>query len=221
MAELMAAPPGTAGEAGREEPQGPLRRCIVTRLVLPKERLVRFVLSPDGALIPDLEERLPGRGLWLQARRNVVETACAKSSFAKAAHQTVKVPDQLADRIEALLKRRCLDLIGLARRAGQVASGFEQVRASLREGRAAVLIVAVDGAEGGRGKTAGFARELPLIELFTAAEIGAALGRERTVHVALARGALAKRLVVEGMRLAGFTSVGRVTLPSADAAGPG
>lgn len=219
MAGLAAAPPGTAGNERQEESQGPLRRCIVTGSVLPKERLVRFVLNADGALVPDIAGRLPRRGLWLQARRDVVETACAKGSFAKAAHRTVSVPDRLADRIEALLRRRCLDLVGLARRAGQVASGFEQVRAWLREGRAAVLIAAIDGAESGRGKMSGLARELPLIQLLTAAELGAALGRERAVHVALARGVLAERLVIESMRLAGFVSAGGVTLPSADAAG--
>jgi predicted RNA-binding protein YlxR (DUF448 family) len=218
MAELTAAASGQPGTDEQEEPRGPLRRCIVTRAVLPKARLIRFVVDPGGMLVPDLEGTLPGRGLWLQARRDVVETACAKGSFAKAARQAVKIPDGLADRLETLLRRRCLDLIGLARRAGRVAAGFEQVRAWLREGRAAVLIAACDGAEGGRGKMAGLAPDLPLVELFTATELGAALGREQAVHVALGPGALAKRLVVEGLRLAGFASAGRVTLPAADVA---
>ncbi len=215
MAELTAGPHAAAGE---DERAGPLRRCIVTRRILPKERLLRFVVDSDGVVVPDLEGRLPGRGIWLQARRDIVETACAKGSFAKAARAPVKVPDGLDKRIEGLLKRRCLDLIGLARRAGQVAVGFEQARAWLREGRAAVLIAASDGADGGRGRLMALARELPLVALFTAAELGAALGRRPAVHVALARGSLARRLVHEARRLAGFAPEGGLTLPRA--AGP-
>ena len=211
-AELTAGPPTAPAE---DERGGPLRRCIVTRLILPKERLLRFVVDSDGVVVPDLEGRLPGRGIWLQARRDIVETACAKGSFARAARASVKVPDGLGARIEALLRRRCLDLIGLARRAGQVAAGFEQARAWLHDGRAAVLIAASDAAAGGRGRLAGLARELPLVELFTAAELGAALGRERAVHVALARGSLARRLVLETQRLAGFARAGGSTLRGA------
>jgi uncharacterized protein len=223
MAELIMERQAVVPSGAREvdengEPKGPLRRCVVTRSVLPKERLLRFVVGPDASLVIDLEGDLPGRGIWLQARRNVVETACAKGSFAKAARQPVTVPEGLPDRVAALARRRCLDLVGLARRAGQVASGFEQVRAMLRDGRAGALLAAVDGSEGGRGKMTGLARDVPLVELFTALELGAALGREQAVHVALARGKLAQRLVAEAQRLAGVAGTGKVTIPSAEQA---
>lgn len=217
MVALVAVPTDKADDT-ETEARGPLRRCAVSRQTLPKERLVRFAIDPAGNLVFDLEGRLPGRGIWLQARRDVVETACAKGSFAKAARAAVNVPARLADRIEAGLRRRCLDVIGLARRAGQVAAGFEQASGWLRDGRAALVLAATDGAEGGRGKMAALGRGLPLIELFSAAELGAALGRDHAVHVVLARGGLAKRLVVESLRLAGFASTGKVTLPPEDTA---
>lgn len=218
MGELTAARPGLEDE---DTHAGPLRRCVVTRRVLPKDRLIRFVVDGGGEVVPDLEGRLPGRGLWLQARRDIVETACAKGGFARAARVQVKVPDALAERIEMLLRRRCLDLLGLARRAGQAAAGFEQVRAWLREGRAAVLIAASDGAEDGRSKLAALGRDLPRVELFTAAELGAALGRERAVHVTLARGSLARRFVAEAQRLAGFSPGSGVTPASTETGRPG
>ena len=56
--------PAVAGEAEEAE-RGPLRRCIVTRESLPKERMIRFVLGPDRELVPDLAGKLPGRGMWL------------------------------------------------------------------------------------------------------------------------------------------------------------
>jgi len=217
-ADAGAEPPEPAREDDGAEGEAPLRRCIVSRAVLPKERLIRFVVDPQGTLLPDLEGGLPGRGLWLQARRDVVETACAKGSFAKAARTAVRVSPGMADRIEGLLRRRCLDIVGLARRAGQLAAGFEQVRAWLEEGRAALLLEATDGSEGGRAKLLGSEGRLPVVELFSARELGAALGREQAVHVALGPGALAKRLLAEASRLAGFVAVGRVILPAADKA---
>ena len=134
--ELEVAP---ALEGAEElEVDGPERRCIVTSEVKPKAELLRFVLSPQGEVVPDIGSRLPGRGIWLCASRDVVNTAVAKRLFAKAARRAAIVPADLADRLEVLLARRCLDALGLARRAGQAVCGFEKVRAELKARRTAV-----------------------------------------------------------------------------------
>ena len=95
------------------------RRCFVTYVRKPTDELVRFVVAPDNSIVPDLAERLPGRGLWLSSSRETVNTACAKRLFAKAAGGSVTVRDDLADAIEEQLHKRCLDLLGMARRAGE------------------------------------------------------------------------------------------------------
>jgi uncharacterized protein len=190
--------------AERESPA--LRRCLVTREVRPREALLRFVLDPEARVRPDLEARLPGRGMWLSADRNVVNKAVAKNLFARAARAPAQASADLDQQVEALLVRRGLATLGLARRAGQVAVGFEQVRAALRSGSAAVLLAASDGAADGRQKLRRLAPGLPLIAAFSSAELGAALGRESLVHVAVAPGGLARRLLQDVERLAGFRS---------------
>jgi predicted RNA-binding protein YlxR (DUF448 family) len=192
---------------GEDEEKGPLRRCIVTGAVGPKERMIRFVVGPDHGLVPDLEGRLPGRGMWLSARRDVVNTAVAKANFAKAARRKLEVPADLADRLETLLRRRCLDLVGLARRAGQAVSGFDEVRAELKSGRGAVLLAASDGAEDGVSKIGALAPHLPVVRVLSASELGAAFGRDHTVHGVLQRGRLASLLLTESARLAGIAGV--------------
>jgi predicted RNA-binding protein YlxR (DUF448 family) len=172
--------------------------------VRPKEELLRFVAAPDGTVVPDLAQRLPGRGLWLTARRDIVAAAVAKRLFARAARAPVTVPSDLALQVEGLLRRRCSDLVGLARRAGQAIAGFEKVRAALREGKAAVLIAAADGGESGREKLRSVGPRLPLIEALTAAELGAALGREHVVHAALVPGRLAREFEIAASRLAAY-----------------
>jgi uncharacterized protein len=187
----------------------PQRRCIVTGDVRDRATLLRLVVGPDGAVVPDIEARLPGRGLWLTPRRDIVERALAKRMFARAARRPVAAPPELADRIEALLARRCSELLGLARRAGCAVAGFDRVGEAVRRGRAELLLAALDGAEGGRRKLAALGRNVPTASVLTAAELGAAFGRERIVHAAVGGsgsgdGALARRLAVELSRLAGM-----------------
>lgn len=180
------------------------RRCLVTRQSGAPERMIRCVVDPDGEVRPDLARRLPGRGMWLSADRDVVNRAVGRNLFAKAMKAPVRVRPDLADEIERLLARRALDSLGLARRAGQVCAGFDQVRIGLRTREAAVLLEASDGAADGRRKLRRLAPEVPVVTAFASAELGAALGRESVVHVAVAPGPLATRLIGDVERLAGF-----------------
>ena len=204
MLDEASAAAADGGEDAGSGEAGPERRCVVTGEVRPKAELLRFVLAPTGEVVPDLGAGLPGRGIWLSARRDVVNTALAKRLFARAARRAAIVPDDLADRVEDLLARRCLDALGLARRAGQAVCGYEKVRAEIKARRAAVLIEARDAAADGRGKMRALATGLPVVELFDAAELGGVFGRETAVHVAMAPGGLADRLLRETALLAGF-----------------
>lgn len=167
-------------------------------------QLLRFVVGPDGAIVPDVAGRLPGRGLWLTPRRDIVERALTKRIFARVARQPLVAPPGLADRVEALLARRCCDALGLARRAGLAVAGFDRVGEAVRRGRAALLLFAVDGADGSRRKRAGMAGDLPAASVLTAAELGGAFGHERIVHAAVGAGTLCDRLRIDLARLAGF-----------------
>lgn len=180
------------------------RRCLVTRKTAERTQLVRFVVDPRGVVVPDVDGRLPGRGMWLSADRDVVKKATVKNLFARAARSSVRIETDLAEEVERLLVRRILDRLGLARRAGQVAAGFEQVRERLGAQAVALVLHARDGAADGRRKLDRFAIDLPRLVAFTGAELGGALGRDCVVHVAVAPGKLADSLLVDGSRLAGF-----------------
>jgi len=197
-----------AEPAEAERQEGVCRRCIVTGAVRPKTELVRFVVDPGGRIVPDVAGRLPGRGLWLSARRDIVGTAVAKRLFARAARAPVVVEAGLGDRVEALLAARCGDLLGLARRAGQVVVGFEKTRTLAAAGHAAVLVEASDGGADARGRLARLARGAALVDCLTSAELSRALGREHVVHAAVAPGRLAEALVADAARLGGFRAGG-------------
>ncbi len=193
---------------GEIEPAGPLRRCLASRQVRPKAELLRFVVGPEDRLIADPAERLPGRGLWLTPRRDIVESAVAKGLFAKAAGQRVIVPADLAGEVERLLGQRCLALLGLARRAGQLRTGFEKVREDLKGGRVGLLLAASDGAADGRSKLAALAGGIPVYALFDSAALSAALGVDGVVHGCVAPGGMAERLQREFERFQGMHANG-------------
>src|SRR3954454_7280915 len=144
--ETAAAKARTHAEASRE------RRDIVSGAVMAEARLIRFVAGPDGMVVPDLARKLPGRGLWVAADRASVATAAKKGLFARAAKAKVVAGPDLPDQLERLLKGRLLSGLGLARRAGDLTSGFEKVSSAISSGKAAWLIEASDGAADGRRK---------------------------------------------------------------------
>ena len=180
------------------------RRCIGTRGPRPADALIRFVVAPDSTLVPDVDGRLPGRGLWVSADRDVLGKALARNQFAKAARAPVRAPEGLAQQVEDLLVQRCLDRVGLARRAGELVVGFDQVADWLRGGRCGLVLCARDGAAEGRRRIEALAGAVPVIVAFDRAELGRAVGREEVVHAALARGGIARELSAELGRLHGF-----------------
>ena len=171
--------------------------------------MFRFVIGPDDNLVPDLEERLPGRGLWLSGELGMVNTASDKGLFARAARRSVKVPADLAGHLDGIMVRRCLDYLGLALRAGEVVAGFEKVKTWLRKNKGGVLLQAGDGADDGRDKIKALASGMALVDVFTAAELGKALGRDNAVHVVMNEGRLAERLLRETGRLMVFRGFSR------------
>ena len=181
------------------------RRCIATGAILPEEKLVRFVVGPDGTVVPDIDAKLPGRGLWLSADRKVMVRAAKKNDFAKAARAKVAVAADLPAHVEKLLVARMQSDLGLARRAGLLAAGFDNVvRALAAKIPPAVLVEASDAAPDGQRKlkAAMHGRELATVGTLTRAELGLALGRENVVHAAIKPGALADRLKLNSARLA-------------------
>ena len=175
--------------------------------------MIRFVVGPDRALVPDLTARLPGRGMWLSASGDVLESARAQGglarAFARAARGPVTVPPDLPAVLEAALARRIGELLGLARRAGQAVAGFEKAREWLRNGRARLILQASDGSEAERSRLlSGAAEGTVVMAPLAAGVLGRAFGRDHVVHVAVASGRLAERLVIEAARLEGLTRIG-------------
>jgi len=192
-------------EVGDDPERGPQRRCIVTRTQGDRGRMIRFVVGPDRAIVPDLAARLPGRGFWLSPRADVLETARTKGAFARAARGPVTVPADLNSVLQAQLARRFSDHLGLARRAGQAVAGFAKAREWVQGGTAGLVIQASDGSEDERRRLLSGAGDAAVAWPMDAANLGAVFGRDQAVHVAVAQGRLADALINEVFRWSGLS----------------
>jgi uncharacterized protein len=185
---------------------GPQRTCIATGETGAPERMIRFVVGPEGDVVPDLARRLPGRGLWVKVERAAVERAVAKNLFARAARASVKPASDLAERVERLLLERALADLSRARRAGRAVAGFVRVEQMVGQRRAGLLVVADEADGDGLGKLK--ATGLPIARLGDAAALGGIFGREQAVYVAVARddagGAFIERIEAGAARWRGY-----------------
>jgi predicted RNA-binding protein YlxR (DUF448 family) len=189
----------------RDEPE---RRCIATGDVQPKRGLIRFAVGPDGQIVPDVLEKLPGRGIWVAAERDALTTAIEKRLFARAAKQPVSVPDSLLDDVESLLAKRLIDGISMARKAGLAVAGYEKVKDWLGREEARILFQATDGSERGKSKLHPPGGRGSFFEVLTASELGLSFGRERVIHAALGFGGLTERIREDAIRLSGVRELG-------------
>jgi hypothetical protein len=166
------------------------RLCIATGEAKPSGEMIRYVVAPDGSVVPDILHKLPGRGAWVSASREALKTAIERKSFARAFRGKGDAGAELPELVERLLQRSALDAISMANKAGQVISGFGQVKAALGRGGIEILVHASDaGADGiqklDHVKVAGNGEKPAIIRLFSGEQLDLALGRPNVVHAAL------------------------------------
>jgi uncharacterized protein len=189
--------------------EGPLRLCAVSRIAKPIEELIRFVAAPDGTIVPDLAQRLPGRGVWVDATAAAVAAAVRQNAFARSLKRQVSVPADLPADVERLLARRVAGAVGMANKAGLLVAGYVKVEARLRAGGVLLLLHAAEAATTGtdrldrifKGLYGSAEIDAYIIRELTSAELSLAIGQPSVVHAAAAEGGASQGLLREARRL--------------------
>ena len=187
---------------------GPVRQCAVTRERLAPDALIRYVRSPDGVVVPDVFGKLPGRGAWVTADKDVLEDGLKQGVFSRAFKAQSTPMEQLIQEVERQLVQRCNGRLGMAKKSGVAVLGFDQVRAYIRKQPPGWLLEASDGAEDGRNKVHFLAKaiyeDVKVAGALSSAELGMAFGREHVIHALLEQGSLSDAFAVAYRRLIGF-----------------
>jgi predicted RNA-binding protein YlxR (DUF448 family) len=202
-------------DSGPRRVSGQERMCIVTRAVKPVAEMVRFVIGPDGNVVPDLKRRLPGRGVWVTASRAAVAEAMKRRAFGRGFKTDVQVAPDLAATLERLLEQSVLDALGIVRKAGRVAIGSAAVERALASEPVVALLHAADAGHEGTRKIAAAARSrlgdnagLTVVNAFTGAQLDLALGRPNVVHAALLAGPASDGFLARYRNLERYRAVG-------------
>jgi predicted RNA-binding protein YlxR (DUF448 family) len=191
----------------RDAAEETVRACALTRVRRPKEELIRFVLSPDGEVVPDLKERLPGRGVWITAAHDAVADAVKRNVFARGLKTEARAPRDLAEKVDRLLAEAALGALAMANKAGEAVFGMAKIEEALHRGRVKALIHASDAApDGCRKLDAKFRAGAgpmapPPVRLFTSDELGLASGRANVIHAAVIQGGAAQKFLAGASRL--------------------
>jgi uncharacterized protein len=191
----------------RNSAPGSERFCAATQQVKPVDEMIRFVVAPDGAAVPDLKRRLPGRGIWITATRQALGTAIARKAFARGFKRDVRVAPDLIETTERLIVQAALDALAICHKAGKVAIGFAKVDVALARERVVALINAAEAApDGTRKLTAALRRRedavgIAVIDAFASAQLDLALGRSNVIHAALLAGSESETFLARIARL--------------------
>jgi uncharacterized protein len=185
--------------------------CIVTREEADEDALVRFARAPDGTVVPDLQAKLPGRGVWVTCSRSTLKDAIKRQAFPRGFGEDCKVPDELPDMVGNLLRKQAVNQVSLARKAGTAVQGFTKVEEAVRKGGIRVLLHTEGAGEDGVSKLDRLAGNKTVIaNSFRSDEMDLAFGRPNVIHAAIAASGLADRLVVYLQRMASFEGLGPV-----------
>lgn len=198
-----------------QDDEGSQRTCIVTRAKLPPDELIRFVMAPDGEVVPDLKRKLPGRGVWVQATAKAVAEAVRRKAFARGFKEPAQAAADLAERVDALIEKDALQSLSMANKAGLVVAGAFKVESEIASKAPAALIHARDGSRDGVRKLAAAllrrgegAAGTPRVELFASGQLDLALGRANVIHAALRKGAASDAFLAKCRRLAHYRAGG-------------
>lgn len=181
-----------------------IRKCIVCGEVKEKEQLLRFTLTPDNQIIPDFKKKLPGKGIYVSVSKVALQKAVEKNLFAKAVKKNAKVSAELMQTVEDLLRKKGLESICLAKKAGDLVTGFEKVGEKIKYNKAAFLLEAADAGADGHQKIMALAGGLEIFSLYSVEELDKALDKVNTVHAALLKGDMAKLVHTDLVRLQRF-----------------
>jgi len=196
------------------------RRCALTHEVKPAADLIRFVLGPDGVLVPDTDMKAEGRGVWISLGEKQVAEAVRRKAFAKSLKTEVRLPDDLPGLTRLRLEQRLISALQMAKKAGQLLTGMTKVKEALETLRAIALLTATDAAEDGRKKLLATLKaatksaeeqgmgtvNIPHFELLDSARMGLALGIESVIHAAPTQGAAGDAVVKRAERLARYAA---------------
>jgi len=190
----------------KEKPQ---RSCLGCRQSRDRDALIRFVLTPQGELVPDIEVKLPGRGAYTCVSMTCLQAALKQRQFSRAFKREVVTvtPDEMTGQVGGIMQKRILGYIGLANKAGQVISGGSLVSDAIRGGhKPGLILIASDVSEaiGEKIELLAAVHHIACFRVLVKDDFGAILGKAPRSAIAIRAGGFVAQLMYEIERYRNF-----------------
>lgn len=184
---------------------GPQRTCISCRETTEKKQLVRYVLDPQSRVLVDYRQKLPGRGVYTCFSHSCIEMAVKRQGFKRGfKHDCYPVDTkELNGQLRLAVEQKIINLIGMARKAGEVSSGSNAVIDLLKKPQLPALVLVTEDISASIGdKICSLAdrKNIHHVRMFSKMKIGHLLGKDERSAIAFEKGALASTLKFELQR---------------------
>jgi predicted RNA-binding protein YlxR (DUF448 family) len=157
------------------------RTCVACRKKGIKGELIKLANTPQGVII-DYSEKLPGRGAYVCAEMPCIGKVLKEGALSRAFKESVKSPktEDFVAELDKKINRKIASLLGMARKSGVVAAGFDSaIEAAMRD-TGGLVIMAQDLSDNTRKKAmeAGTGFTGRLVEYSTKDMLGSMLGMD-------------------------------------------
>jgi len=178
-----------------------LRTCVGCGKSKSKDRLIRFIISPEGKIELDYRGTYPSRGAYLCPRRECFDAAEKKGRWQKSldVSKALFEKERLFQTLLSVNKTRLQNTAGLAQKAGRLFSGADQVRECLDRGGVKLVIVSEDASVNTLDNFKYIADSLGVefIQALSMEDWGAALGSKPRATLAITDGSFARKIYHE------------------------
>ena len=109
---------------------------------LDENDFIKFSLSPDNKLVPDLHDKLPGKSIWATTDKALIECIQERKDVKEHFGVSHVFTNDLLFLIKKILRKKIVNSISLAKKAGYLAIGIDTIKAQLKEKKHCLIIVA-------------------------------------------------------------------------------
>jgi len=174
-------------------------KCPLSNVVLTQNNYIRFVVSPENIVYPDIYEKLPDLGddkqFYLYCEKSNIE------NFIKyCADKELNIDKDIISNIKNQLLNYSGELLSMANNAGQLTYGFEKVESSFKKKRKGSFITCAKENCSSRVKLENIYRHNnkdKTIDIFNSELLSKSIGRSNPVYVFVEYGGLSRKINVQ------------------------
>ena len=169
-----------------------------------EDNFIKISLSPDNNLVPDLHNNLPGRSVWLPARKSIIADILEKEDLKTFFDIPAFLTSDFSVLIEKMLRKKILNSVSLSKKAGSLFIGMDAIKAQLID-RKHCLVITAKGAKRLPNNPVFEYKSVSCFEkLFEQKDLDKSIGKHKVKYVGIFSKNFKKTIQVDLNKLKGF-----------------